>query len=238
MEVFGVVYLIFNKVNGKMYVGQTIKTVNHRFKEHSRQDSLIGRAIRKYGHKNFRCEILKRCYSKVELDAWEKFFIAVLRCKSPFGYNLTDGGGGVVGRKHTDDEKATISASKTGKHHTDETRAKISATLTGRSLSPEHIAKITLAQSGEKNNNYGKHPTSETLVEMSKAKRTSPYKNLLYELDSRKLTYSALAKILGLTVSSVAYKMRGKVSFNARDKAKLEDFFGKPIEYLLKRHNG
>ena len=77
MEVFGVVYLIFNKVNGKMYVGQTVRTVEERFKEHAkRKTTLIGKAIRKYGAENFSIEVLKRCYSKAELDAWEIFFIA------------------------------------------------------------------------------------------------------------------------------------------------------------------
>lgn len=238
MKVFGVVYLIVNKVNGKMYVGQTINTVEKRFGDHSRQNSVIGRAIRKYGKENFRCEVLKRCASKAEMDAWEKFFIAAICCKIPFGYNVSDGGGGVAGRKHTDEERAKITVAKKGKHPTKKTRAKIATTLTGRSLSSEHIARIAAAQRGEKNNNYGKHPANDTRVKMSRAKRTSPYKNLLNELDARQLTYAALAKILGLTISTVAHKMRCQVRFKERDKVWLEKFFGKPIEYLLERDGG
>lgn len=235
MKPFGVVYLIVNKVNGKMYVGQTTRTLEKRFNEHSKDHFAIGNAIRKYGAENFRCEVLKLCASKAEMDAWEKFFIAAICCKIPFGYNVSDGGGGVAGRKHTDEERAKITVAKKGKHPTKETRAKIAATLTGRYLSSEHIARIAAAQRGEKNNNYGKHPANDTRVKMSRAKRTSPYKNLLNELDARQLTYAALAKILGLTISTVAYKMRGQVRFKERDKAKLEEIFGKPIEYLLAR---
>ncbi|MBR3051000.1 MAG: GIY-YIG nuclease family protein, partial [Selenomonadaceae bacterium] len=60
MKVFGVVYLIWNIVNGKKYVGQTVKA---RFNEHARQNGIIGRAIRKYGKKNFRYGIVKSCAS-------------------------------------------------------------------------------------------------------------------------------------------------------------------------------
>ena len=31
---FGIVYKIINKVNGKLYVGQTWKTLRHRFNNH------------------------------------------------------------------------------------------------------------------------------------------------------------------------------------------------------------
>lgn len=97
MKVFGVVYLIQNLVNGKKYVGQTIKTVKERFNEHSWENTIISKAIRKHGKENFRYGVIKSCASKEEMDYWEKFFIAALKTKSPLGYNLTDGGEGVVG---------------------------------------------------------------------------------------------------------------------------------------------
>ncbi len=99
MEVFGVVYLILNLVNGKKYVGQTVKTVERRFSQHACQNTFIGRAIRKHGKENFRYGVIKSCASKSEMDYWEKFFIKTLKTKSPVGYNLTDGGEGTVGLK-------------------------------------------------------------------------------------------------------------------------------------------
>ena len=59
MKGFGAVYLIFDKVNGKMYVGQTTRTLERRFKEHAKAASSLGRAIRKHRKENFRCEVLK-----------------------------------------------------------------------------------------------------------------------------------------------------------------------------------
>lgn len=35
---YGVMYLIWNMVNGKKYVGQTVKTVKERFKQHAKKE--------------------------------------------------------------------------------------------------------------------------------------------------------------------------------------------------------
>lgn len=169
---FGVVYLIFNKVNGKMYVGQTTKTIDERFSQHATcKTTLIGKAIQKYGRENFRCDILKRCASKVEMDAWEKFFIAALKTKIPLGYNLTDGGEGATGCPRSDETRAKISAANKGREVSDETRAKLSAANIGKQITDETRAKIAMSLSGGKNHNYGKHPSPSTLEKMSEAKR-------------------------------------------------------------------
>ena len=97
MKAFGIVYLIWCKVTGKKYVGQTTRTLEERFSEHCCANSYIGKAIRKYGRKNFICGIIKICTSKDELDACEIFHISALRSKVPYGYNLTDGGEGTSG---------------------------------------------------------------------------------------------------------------------------------------------
>ncbi|MBQ6296242.1 MAG: GIY-YIG nuclease family protein [Selenomonadaceae bacterium] len=89
MEVYGVVYLILNTINGKMYVGQTKHTVEERFNQHAYVKTAIGNAIHKYGKKNFRYCVIKCCASKADMDYWEKFFIILLGSKYPNGYNLT-----------------------------------------------------------------------------------------------------------------------------------------------------
>ena len=113
--VFGVVYLIWNKINGKKYVGQTRQSFKRRIVEHKRDSkkSKVGvdAAIKKYGWDNFRCGVIKSCVSKAEMDYWEKFFILVLKTKKPNGYNLTDGGEGIVGLECTPEHCAKIAAS-------------------------------------------------------------------------------------------------------------------------------
>ncbi len=65
----GYVYMIYNNVNGKVYIGETIQTIQKRFKQHINESSnvnsstynyLISRAIRKYGYSNFFVKELDR----------------------------------------------------------------------------------------------------------------------------------------------------------------------------------
>ena len=71
--------------------------------------------------------------------------------------NLTDGGEGTSGYKHT------------GKKLSPEHIANLSAANTGKHRSPESRAKMSAAKSGEKHNMYGKHPNQDTLDKMSAA---------------------------------------------------------------------
>ena len=94
MEIYGVVYTMIDGTNDMEYVGQTTRTVEERFKEHAKADSYIGNAIRAHGEDMFVIAILKVCYSKEELDKWERHMIRSRDTKCPNGYNLTDGGEG------------------------------------------------------------------------------------------------------------------------------------------------
>ena len=163
---FGKIYKITNLVNGKIYVGQTQRDVEQRFKEHMRADSLIGKAICKYGLKNFKCEILEECDTIEELNEREIFWIKELNCKVPNGYNLTDGGHGVAGHPFTEEHKAKIAAALKGQIITAEQRNKISATLKiyyaahpearkriserQKNLSPEAKANMSKSHKGKK----------------------------------------------------------------------------------------
>jgi len=69
-------------------------------------------------------------------------------------------------------------------------------------------------------------------------KKTSPYKNLIAEMDDRQLSYVALEKLMGLPKNTLSPKMRGERSFTDEDKIKLIELFQKPIEYLLARDDG
>jgi group I intron endonuclease len=97
----GYVYRIINKINGKTYVGQTIKPIaarlNTHFSKYSRCAALKS-AIEKYGKENFEIKIISeiKCDSHEDLvsilNESEKSWIAVLKTLAPDGYNLTDGG--------------------------------------------------------------------------------------------------------------------------------------------------
>lgn len=223
-KVFGVIYDIIDGTNDFEYIGQTTRTVEERFKEHARNKKyLIGKAIHKYDKKKFCYGVIKSCFSKEELAKWEKYFIAALKSKSPFSYNCTDDGDGIIGC-------------------TDETRASRSAKLKGVPKSSEHCAAIAAGHKGkfvgEKNHRFGKHHTKTTSYTiLVKQRGDSPFKNLLNEIDTFELTYAVLAKLMGLvSSSSISDKMHGRKNFTAHDKVKLEEIFGKPAEYLLLQH--
>ena len=90
--------------------------------------------------------------------------------------NLTDGGEGTSGYKHTGkklspEHIANLSAANTGKHRSPESIAKMSAAKIGKCQSPEHRANRSAAQIGENHPMFGKVPSEET-----KAKRLATRK--------------------------------------------------------------
>ena len=82
------------------------------------------------------------------------------------------------------------------------------------------------------------HDTTKLDETSSANLANSRYKNLLSEMYARQLSCDALAKLMGLAKSSVYRKMHGEYNFTNKDKAKLVEIFGKPIEYLLERTAG
>ena len=220
--IYGVVYLLWNTFNGKRYVGQTTKSVEERIMQHKRSDLVVDKAIQKYGIENFRYGVIKTCASKEELDYWERYYIVALKSKVPYGYNMTDGGEGTVGLKRTPEQRANISAARKGKK-----------------LSLEHRANIGAKVRGENNGFFGKHHTDESRAIMAEIHRIEmPYKNLLNELNKRKMLYTELAGLLGIAISTLSQKIHGKLNFTVRDRENLEKFFGLPIKYLLQRDDG
>ena len=86
------IYKITNKINGKIYIGQS-KNPQKRFLSHcykkEKYVSLINRAINKYGEKNFSFEILG-WYE--DYNEKEKYYIAFYNSLAPNGYNIMKGG--------------------------------------------------------------------------------------------------------------------------------------------------
>ena len=83
-----IVYKITNLINGKIYIGQTTRTIEERFEEHKYAKSYIGKAIRKYGVENFKIGIIEQCQTKEELNERELYWISKCNSKAPNGYNL------------------------------------------------------------------------------------------------------------------------------------------------------
>jgi len=95
------VYKITNKVNNKVYVGQSID-IKRRWHDHkiaafsknnAQFDAPLYRAMRKYGIENFSFTVLEEC-DQNDLDQKERDYIKKHNSHGNNGYNQTDGGSG------------------------------------------------------------------------------------------------------------------------------------------------
>ena len=84
------IYKIENLINHKVYIGQSIH-IEKRWQQHCQlsADSVIAKAIQKYGKENFSFQILEECSEK-ELDEKELSYIKYYNSLVPNGYNITD----------------------------------------------------------------------------------------------------------------------------------------------------
>lgn len=122
---YGIIYKSTNKINGKIYIGQTSRTLKERAYEHNRlakidgdYNPLISRAIRKYGQDNFEWSVIDEADNLEELNQKEKDWIIHYRSFVGFvdsnGYNLTLGGDGRLGMKLSEESKRRMSERQIG----------------------------------------------------------------------------------------------------------------------------
>lgn len=90
-----VIYKHVNKINGKVYIGQTCQKLSARWRkgEGYKSSTYFYRAIQKYGWDNFEHVVLECGLNENEVDEREKFWIKYLNATDQrYGYNLSNGG--------------------------------------------------------------------------------------------------------------------------------------------------
>ena len=196
----GCVYLVRNLVNGKGYVGRTVGSIEARRKKHEDSakqgmDALFYRALRKYGFNSFKWSVVFDDVDEDELNEFERVVIRNMKTKAPNGYNMTDGGDGVInpcaelrrrwseshrGKVYSEEHNRKISVAKRGIPRSAETRKKISESHRGKVLSEEHKQRISEALQGKKRGPFseehkqklrGRTRTLETRKRISEAKK-------------------------------------------------------------------
>lgn len=198
-----IIYKITNRVNGKIYIGQTTTPLLQRWRAHrnSKSNCVFHKAIRKYGAENFTVEQIDIAADCDELNKKEQYWIRHYNSMRPNGYNSTTGGDNTCA---CDEVKQKLSKQRMGannhmygrnmtgannpffgKKHTAETRKKLS----------EHAKQRT----GSKNSFYGK-----SLTEKQKQAHYRPvmcvetgevFECMRFACDKHNLDLSTLAKV-------------------------------------------
>lgn len=140
--------------NGKMYVGVTSRPIKERFDfgHGYRGQPYFWNAIKKYGWKNIKHEVLMEGLTVEEASIAEEIFIAYWDLTNrDKGYNRSKGG--VEHHEYSEESRKKMSESHKGLRHT-----------------PETIAKMSQAHKGENNHFYGKKHTDEAKQKMREAK--------------------------------------------------------------------
>ena len=109
--------------NGKRYIGKTSQTLQERQEGPSwtgyDNSTILMKAVRKYGIENIQQEILfennmtDEYAARLEQICILLFKANCLRFSEPtYGYNMTDGGEGTLGYRHSDESKNKMSDAK------------------------------------------------------------------------------------------------------------------------------
>ena len=150
----GHIYLIKNVVNGKIYIGQTWHTLDHRWSQHKsgayhnskRGCPYLYKAIIKHGADNFTIESISRFDNQQEADIIESQCIDKYQSTDHnHGYNLTKGGQGEgSGSRMLESTRKKISQSRKGQRPSAESRLKMSIAgkLKAQSLSVESQQRL------------------------------------------------------------------------------------------------
>lgn len=112
----GVLYKLTSP-SGKSYIGITSGSLPDRWRAHRAhakrcKTGCLQKAIRKYGAASFQVEVVARATDYGLLKVMESWAIEHFGTKVPRGYNMTDGGDGMVGVVVTDEGRKRRSAAQ------------------------------------------------------------------------------------------------------------------------------
>ena len=169
------IYVLKNKLNNKVYVGQTWSTLKARGNSGYgyAKSPHLNNAIKKYGWGNFYYEFLTMTHTQQIADYWEQYFIDHFNSNNrKYGYNLKLAGShgkhsensknkmskSMMGNKNSlgkntykrsEDHKRKLSEAAKKRKHSEETKRKISESGRGKIMSEETKIKISEAQKGK-----------------------------------------------------------------------------------------
>lgn len=150
------IYRITCGMNGKIYIGMTVRRVKQRWSDHVSEANrkgtrmILHRAIRKHGRSAFTVDVLHTAHSLEEASHLEQVEIRAHASLGPAGYNSAHGGMGTPGfrKRHSEETKKKIGEGNRGRTYSTETRRLMSIAKKGKPLSAEHCKNLGKAQTG------------------------------------------------------------------------------------------
>ena len=163
--------------SGKIYIGQTTRTLEQRYKEHCSgyEKTIICKAIQKYGSDNISKEILFEGNDE-ELDEKEKYFIELFDSMEPNGYNIRSGGSN---GKHSELSKQRMREKKLGPLNHNY----------GKPRSDEFKQIMKEKKTGCNHHFYGKHLEYEHKLNLSKSHKNDDLPMYLVRIKDRPHLY-------------------------------------------------
>lgn len=176
-----IIYKATNKKNGKIYIGQTSRTLKERMSEHIRHNlTAFDKALQKYGIESFTVEQIDTANSIDELNEKEKYWIAKYNSVLPNGYNMCAGGDNTLGYHHREESKQKMSTVKKGmfvgsnnpfygKRHSEEAKHKMSAGRKGMAhLTNDQVQRLRQSHHTVKVRNIETDEIFDTIKEAAK----------------------------------------------------------------------
>src|SRR3990167_1200106 len=203
--IYGIIYKATNKINGKIYIGQTITGLNKRVDKHFSDskylDGLFCRALKKYGRDGFIWDTIDKAINNNILDLKEIYWIDFYKSTNKkIGYNILPGGNSRGSFKVSKETRKKLSRVLKGRVFTEEWKKNMSISRKGMVKSYEWRKIMSEKNSGKKNPFYGKKHTRTTKEKMR----------------LKKIGY--IPWNLGLKLNSIKKGMRHKKSSNLKNR--------------------
>lgn len=116
------VYIIFNKINGKFYIGSSARSLHYRFIDHKSKlnrnvhpNRHLQAAWNKYGEANFEFDIIDECLPELT-HSIEMYWINMTNCcDREIGYNIVVNSKSTLGFKYNKEQKKKLSDMRKGR---------------------------------------------------------------------------------------------------------------------------
>lgn len=205
------VYVHTNKINNKVYVGVAKGSPEKRWGKngngYSRSQPVFSYAINKYTWGGFEHEVIAQ--NLTQREAWDMEVELIARYKSnckryknpSYGYNMTDGGEGSYGFKHTEETKKKLSEIRS--NPSDETRRRMSESAKER-CTDEWRESTSQLQSGIKRPQWSNPCPEDVKRKIGQKNSKSVYqKTLNGEIIKKFNSQSEAERVTGIHQASI-----------------------------------